>query len=160
MGDEVRLRTAGLGASRHPLLYCAGPRFWYAPGIRVQYLKPIGLAWYAPGLNLPYVRKRGAGEEWSAPVKAFRLLQPVQMPLTEGGVSLEILGIRERRESVLYSTQVEYRDWDIYLVLIHSAGRAEQRWLGRDHWIQEGWVSECRWTSHVLRRARAWGSRA
>ncbi len=150
------LRVEPLGATRHARLYPLTTPRWRAPSLRVVYRKSFGFAPYAPGMQVPHVRVRPREGVWSDLNKAYRLTRPAELPLpSTGSVEIEIW------EGAVYGQPlcrqiVEAREWDIYLMFLHSAGREAQRWFGRSHWIEAGWIGDHPPSQRALARAKPW----
>jgi hypothetical protein len=114
------------------------------------------MAAYAPGMEVPHVRVRPADGAWTDLRKAYRLTRPAELPLpSTGSVEIEIW------ESAVYGQPlfqriIEAREWDIYLMFLHSAGREAQRWFGRSNWIEAGWLSEYPPLAKKLAKAKPW----
>ena len=145
------MRAVPLGDSRHPALYCAFPRRLKAPAIRVVLRRSYAIGMSYPGFDLPYVRWRSGATDWPILARANRIMKPLDIPLTPGGVSLAFRQMEHGPD--LYSLDVEFRSLDVFLVFLRPANREAQRWFGWDHRIEAGWVSEYRWSRRALESA-------
>jgi hypothetical protein len=124
---------------------------------------------------------RVVGDDWGRTHGCRNLTFPLKLPLV-GGALMEVEiwdGVpqtdgrtgglmsllstrgnetprRSRPEGLLFRKQLIVPEWDVFLILLHSRGVEAQRWFGKSHWMEAGWISQYRPLARKLDRARPW----